>query len=614
MSRPRRTSRPKPPRIRSAAASGAPAAAGIETRPATAAARASARVGSGPACPRAPDLHRGAGLPGPCLARPPSREAPPAMDDSETKAAVDSFNPPRCSPGKPQPLTMLGPHSSRCSGNEDPGGRRRARTSAPRLCSGRWRSRDTTAELARGWRPRRSTAVARLAAAGRRRRSTSSMPGRRRPRGVAGACARPATAHRVLMLTARDAIDDRVDGLDAGADDYLRQAVRAARAAARGCAPCCAGSRPPRPGTWRFADLALDPATRATSAAASAALELTDGTEFGLLELFLAPSAPGAHASQIFEQVWGYDLGATSNCARRLRRLPAPQDGSGRASRGCCTRSAAWAYCARELTVTLRRRPDAHVRAWRWASRVVLASLVAYAGDAQPAARQVDRRLRSQGDLVPADRRRARRRRPRRPGGPGGRTPPSSPQVVGPDGGCARARPGRATHRGSARRRAELPVDQEALATAACSADGGFHRIHADGLHVRVHDRARSRAARARCSSARSLQRRGRVCSGACGGSCSRRARRPRAPRSPPAMSAACSRRPVIAPIDRAHAGRRAHRGHRRPGRRRIGARRRGRGRPNGRSASTRCSPPAGLAGRRSAGWWPTPRTSCAPR
>jgi two-component system response regulator MprA len=118
----------------------------------------------------------------------------------------------------------------------------------------------------------------------------------------------------VLMLTARDGIDDRVDGLDAGADDYLPKpfALRELRARVRALLrrseppPSDAAEEP-----LRFADLSLDATTREVLRG-DRRIELTR-TEFSLLELFLAHPRVVLTRSQLFEHVWGYDLGATSN-------------------------------------------------------------------------------------------------------------------------------------------------------------------------------------------------------------------------------------------------------------------------------------------------------------
>jgi two-component system response regulator MprA len=113
----------------------------------------------------------------------------------------------------------------------------------------------------------------------------------------------------VLMLTARDAIDDRVEGLDAGADDYLVKpfALRELRARLR------ALLRRVDRGTegLRYADLVLDPAAHEVHRGARR-VDLSR-TEFTLLELFMRHPRQVLTRTQIFESVWGYDLGATSN-------------------------------------------------------------------------------------------------------------------------------------------------------------------------------------------------------------------------------------------------------------------------------------------------------------
>ena len=113
----------------------------------------------------------------------------------------------------------------------------------------------------------------------------------------------------VLMLTARDAVDDRVEGLDAGADDYLVKpfALRELRARLR------ALLRRADRGTEAllYADLALDPG--AHEVRRGPRLIDLSRTEFTLLELFMRHPRQVLTRSQIFEAVWGYDLGATSN-------------------------------------------------------------------------------------------------------------------------------------------------------------------------------------------------------------------------------------------------------------------------------------------------------------
>jgi two-component system response regulator MprA len=113
----------------------------------------------------------------------------------------------------------------------------------------------------------------------------------------------------ILVVTARDAISDRVDGLDAGADDYLVKpfAVEELRARLRALLRRVT----PTDDTLQFADVRLDPATR-EAFRGERRLQLTR-TEFNLLELFLRNPRQVLTRSQIYERVWGYDFGASSN-------------------------------------------------------------------------------------------------------------------------------------------------------------------------------------------------------------------------------------------------------------------------------------------------------------
>ncbi len=114
----------------------------------------------------------------------------------------------------------------------------------------------------------------------------------------------------VLMLTARAEVDSRVAGLDAGADDYLSKPFALAELLARLRALLRrAGSVPGD--TLRFADLELDPGTREVVRGGNP-IELTR-TEFSLLELFLRNPRQVLTRSIIFERVWGFDFGPTSN-------------------------------------------------------------------------------------------------------------------------------------------------------------------------------------------------------------------------------------------------------------------------------------------------------------
>jgi two-component system, OmpR family, response regulator MprA len=114
----------------------------------------------------------------------------------------------------------------------------------------------------------------------------------------------------VLMLTAQAEVDSRVAGLDAGADDYLPKPFALAELLAR-LRALLRRTGGESTDVVRFADLELDPGTREVRRGGDA-IELTR-TEFSLLELFLRNPRQVLTRSIIFERVWGFDFGPTSN-------------------------------------------------------------------------------------------------------------------------------------------------------------------------------------------------------------------------------------------------------------------------------------------------------------
>jgi two-component system, OmpR family, response regulator MprA len=116
----------------------------------------------------------------------------------------------------------------------------------------------------------------------------------------------------VLMLTARGEVDDRVAGLDAGADDYLvkpfalRELLARVRALLRR-----AGEEDGPAETLAFEDLRMD--LRAHEAWRGERRLALTRTEFLLLEMFMRHPRQVLSRSMIFEQVWGYDFGSSSN-------------------------------------------------------------------------------------------------------------------------------------------------------------------------------------------------------------------------------------------------------------------------------------------------------------
>jgi two-component system response regulator MprA len=119
----------------------------------------------------------------------------------------------------------------------------------------------------------------------------------------------------VLMLTARDAVTDRIDGLDAGADDYLVKPfdIDELKARLRALLRRAGGEGDPDGGLV-FEELKLDPARHGVQISGNF-VELTR-TEYQLLELLMLNPRRVLPHSLIYDRVWGYDFGPTSNALR----------------------------------------------------------------------------------------------------------------------------------------------------------------------------------------------------------------------------------------------------------------------------------------------------------
>lgn len=111
----------------------------------------------------------------------------------------------------------------------------------------------------------------------------------------------------ILMLTARDAIDDRVRGLDSGADDYLVKPFAPAEFLARVRALLRRTTTIEESNVLRYGDLTLDPTTRETRR--SERVFSLSPKEFDLLHLFMRHPRHVLTRERILEDVWGYDFG-----------------------------------------------------------------------------------------------------------------------------------------------------------------------------------------------------------------------------------------------------------------------------------------------------------------
>ena len=114
----------------------------------------------------------------------------------------------------------------------------------------------------------------------------------------------------VLILTARDAVEDRVRGLDEGADDYMVKPFNLDELLAR-IRALLRRTQPERIPVLKFADLTLDTGSREATRG-NKLIQLT-AKEYELLELFMRHPRQVLTREVIFDRVWGYDFGGESN-------------------------------------------------------------------------------------------------------------------------------------------------------------------------------------------------------------------------------------------------------------------------------------------------------------
>ncbi len=133
----------------------------------------------------------------------------------------------------------------------------------------------------------------------------------------------------LLILTARDAVEDRIRGLDSGADDYLIKPFVDEELTARLRALMRRADKPLLPDTLRVGSLEIDPKARVASVSQEA-LGL-GATEFRLLEFLARNRGITLSRAQILEKIWEYDFQGSSNIVdvyvsqlrRKLKRLNA---------------------------------------------------------------------------------------------------------------------------------------------------------------------------------------------------------------------------------------------------------------------------------------------------
>ena len=115
----------------------------------------------------------------------------------------------------------------------------------------------------------------------------------------------------ILILTARDTVPDRVEGLDAGADDYLVKPFAFDELLARISALFRRHRMESAPDIYQYSDLTLDPRTRQVFRGGEE-IHLT-AKEFDLLELFIRHPNQVLTREMIYEHIWEYDFGGESN-------------------------------------------------------------------------------------------------------------------------------------------------------------------------------------------------------------------------------------------------------------------------------------------------------------
>ena len=118
----------------------------------------------------------------------------------------------------------------------------------------------------------------------------------------------------ILMLTARDAVADRIDGLDAGADDYMVKPFDVGELKARLRALLRRANPESDGGSLSFAEVRLDQERHGAQVGENF-VELTR-TEYQLLELLMLNPRRVLSHSLIYDRVWGYDFGPASNALR----------------------------------------------------------------------------------------------------------------------------------------------------------------------------------------------------------------------------------------------------------------------------------------------------------